>query len=377
MEIPARTIGLFFVVLLTSLAGFAQASPQDLYVGTWKGDMTMGARSLPLEFVFERGEFQPKGFVVDPSGKRFPLPMVTALESGTVFTLNRGNGSSLIFTGTLGTDKASLAGEVTIMEGKVERGKIPWKAKKVVAAQSGPPITSGGPTPVQAANKRGLDLFAKKDYDGAVKAYSECLTLQPTHEYCRVGRALSFQRAGKYKEAIADFDVSIKSLSKPPGQAYLNRAEAKIGLEDYDGAIVDADLAFAADRTPDAHLTRGHALQRKAGLIHFNALMRGQDAKSKALEIVAKSLVEINTFIQLKPHDYRGYWQRGGYYYELWNIFSDDTRLKDGLADLDKAVSLASQTAGVYYSRYDIHKALGNAAAAAADYAKYTELSKK
>lgn len=376
----ARHIGLVLFLAFSSLFVSAQVSPHDLYVGTWKGEMNLG-RAVPVEFVFERSGNVLKGFAVEPSGERKPLAQVMGFDSGTVFRLDRDEATFMVFTGQLGADKSSLTGEVTIMEGKVERGKAPWKAKKVVAAQPAPASPTAGQTPVQAAEARGRTLLSKKDHDGAIKAYSECLKLEPSQPFCLAGRALSYLGAGKYKEAIADFNVSIKAMPKPPAQAYLNRAQAKIGLDDYDGAVADAELAFAVNRTPDAHLTRGEAFQRKGGDIYFSGIFAGTEGAAKAMvdgrELAAKGLAEFNKFIQLKPQDHRGYWQRGVYYFQLWNIFQDNTRLRDGLADLEKAISLAPQNADIFYSRYEIHAALGNKAAADADRAKYHELSKK
>lgn len=376
-----RGIRLLIAIALVNAAAFSQASPHDQYVGTWKGEMNVG-RMVPVEFVFEREGTSLKGFVVDPSGAKVPLKQVYGFASGTVFRMDRDETNFMVFAGQLSNDKTSLSGDVTIMEGKVERGKAKWSAKKVIASAAPAPALAGPTTRIpaaQAAYERGLPFIRSRAFNAAVAAFTQCLKADAKDVGCLVLRGISQNGLFKYKEALVDLNAAIQLSPKPSAAFLIARAEARNGVEDYDGVIADADAAFKINATPDSYLMRGISRMKRAGLIYFDSIMRGTDAKVKpeALKLAAQGLAEINEFIKLKPQDYRGYHQRGYYQYQMWNVFSETKDMRPALNDLDKAISLAPQIAGVYHTRYLVHEAIGNKDLAAADHAKYNELFKK
>ncbi len=376
-----RTIGLFFALMFSSVAGFGQASPRDMYVGSWKGEMNMG-RAVPVEFAFEKAGDKLNGFAVDAGGQKAAFSQVIAIDSGIVFRLDRGEGSFMVFAGKLGVDKASLSGSVTVMEGTTERGKAAWTAKKVIAgaasANTGPAATAQPPA-AQAAYDRGFPLIRSRAFNAAAAAFTECIAAAPKDLSCLYFRGVALTRIGKFKEAIVDLNNLIQLAPTAAAPALIARGEARIMAGDDAGAIADADAAFKLNGTPDSYIVRGAAFRSEGIDIRMSSLVYDTEAKDKpaAMGWMTKALAEFNKFIELKPQDHRGYQSRGGHYFDLWNAFSDGTRLKDALADLDKALSLSPQNAEVFYSRSLVHGALGNKANATADLAKSNELSKR
>ena len=382
--INSRCPILFCLLAFASVTAFAQASPKDMYVGNWKGEMNIG-RAVPVEFAFERAGDKLNGFALDPAGQRTALADVMALDSGIVFRLDRGEGSFMVFVGKLNADKTSLTGSVDVMEGKTKPGTAPWSVKRVFSQWVTPSpaaIESARPAVAQAAYDRGVPLIKSRAFRGAQAAFNDCLAGSPKDLPCLYFRALTYNALGDAQKAIADLDMVIKLAPKPNPAIHIARAEARVGTQDFDGAIADADTAFKLNATADAYLLRGMALEAKALRMRSNSLIDGTDEKDRpqAVAAIAKALAEYNKFIELKPQDPRGYLERGIHYFNLLNAFSgssDGDNMSSSFADLNKTIELSPQNARAFYARYLLFQAAGNPTAAAADLARYNELFKR
>jgi tetratricopeptide (TPR) repeat protein len=106
---------------------------------------------------------------------------------------------------------------------------------------------------------RGNAHFNSGEYDDAIKAYTEAISLYPGLTDAYHNRGLSYYKKGKYEEAAADFS---KVISRDPAnvQAYNNRALAYLKLGQYENAINDYTKVISM--TPDfadAYHNRGIA----------------------------------------------------------------------------------------------------------------------
>ena len=84
----------------------------------------------------------------------------------------------------------------------------------------------------------GFIKFAKQDYLGAIKEYTNAIALNPKNDNYYVFRGYSNLKIRKYKDAILDFSNAIEI--KPNYYSYyLNRGSAKQLNGDKEGACLD------------------------------------------------------------------------------------------------------------------------------------------
>lgn len=62
----------------------------------------------------------------------------------------------------------------------------------------------------------GRQRWAQKEYDGAIRAYSECIRLSPKSSACYHNRGLAYREKSSFSEAIADFTEAIKINPNDP-----------------------------------------------------------------------------------------------------------------------------------------------------------------
>ena len=89
---------------------------------------------------------------------------------------------------------------------------------------------------------------AAGDREGAIKAYTKALEIDPERKNIHKNRGGMYLESGKIEAAIRDFGEEIR-LYPEDGGAYYNRAWAYLMMKKYDEA--EADLDVAVKRTPD------------------------------------------------------------------------------------------------------------------------------
>ena len=113
-----------------------------------------------------------------------------------------------------------------------------------------------GANPVQSSQTAGTramtidDYFnlgkqqsAQKDYDGAIRSYSECIKLDPKESACYHNRGSAYRNKGDFDAAIADLTQAIK-LKPGSESAYILRALAYNGKKEYEMSIADYEAAL-------------------------------------------------------------------------------------------------------------------------------------
>lgn len=162
-------------------------------------------------------------------------------------------------------------------------------------------------------------------------------------------RGLDKAKAGKFKEAIEDFDKAIEL--KPTGQIYCNRAYSKSMVEDFNGAIQDYDKTIELKyRLAEVYFERGYCkdqLNNPDGAI---------DDYTKSIETNNEYADAYNNraFTKLKQKDY-----------------------KAAIKDFDKAIKLKPDFVGAYVNRGFAKKELGDKSGACKDWTKAVDLGYK
>jgi tetratricopeptide (TPR) repeat protein len=122
------------------------------------------------------------------------------------------------------------------------------------------------PTPdleAVAAFKRGNVFLEKKDYNKAIRDYSEAIRLDRNLAWAYNNRGRAYQEKKKYDKAINDYDEAIR-LVQNFALAYSNRGSTYHDKKDYDKAISDFNEAIRLDRNfAWAYIYRGRAYQEK------------------------------------------------------------------------------------------------------------------
>ena len=110
-------------------------------------------------------------------------------------------------------------------------------------------VTRFGASAARACYEAALSLHAD-DPAECDRALSEEALSARDRRATLVNRGIILNRAGRYAEAVADFDAALKSRPGLP-EASLNRGNARFFQKDYDGALADYRAALANGlRTP-------------------------------------------------------------------------------------------------------------------------------
>jgi tetratricopeptide (TPR) repeat protein len=176
----------------------------------------------------------------------------------------------------------------------------------------------------------------------AIKVYSETLKRHPDQVFVLVQRGLALQEERRLEEAIADYDRAIQ-LDPNYGPAYYGRGWAKDWLQDYKGALADAQQGFRLDpRSPGTYLRRtGSAL---AGLKRY----------AEALEAYSQA-------IALNPADEGTIFNRAICYFE-------SGQYELALKDINRALELDPDWDWAFYRRGQIYERTGELDLAIRDY---------
>ena len=110
---------------------------------------------------------------------------------------------------------------------------------KPVDTQDSKPVDNGAWIKALSAGTAKLN---KKDYAGAVKSYSECLSSAPKAIYCLQNRAMAYYFQKNYEPALSDIDAAIK-IDPEVADFYNIRAFIRFNSDDLIGASGDMDRA--------------------------------------------------------------------------------------------------------------------------------------
>jgi len=166
---------------------------------------------------------------------------------------------------------------------------------------------------VQQKNDEGVELYYKKDYQGAISKYNEAIKLNPNLDLAYYNRGLAYTNLKNYSQAISDYTQAIK-LNPNYNATYNNRGVAYYDLQNYSQAILD-----------------------------------------------------YNKTIKINPNYTDAYNDRGTAYANLQNY-------DQAIDDYTQAINLNPNYALAYYNRGICYKALGENSKAEADFAKARQL---
>jgi tetratricopeptide (TPR) repeat protein len=102
------------------------------------------------------------------------------------------------------------------------------------------------PTDAHAYNNRGNAYMGKKDYDRAIQDYNQALRLNPTYAVAYRNRGIAHGGKKDFDRAIQDYNEAVR-LNPTYSQAYTSRGDAYRSKKNYDRAIQDYKKAIQFD----------------------------------------------------------------------------------------------------------------------------------
>jgi tetratricopeptide (TPR) repeat protein len=181
----------------------------------------------------------------------------------------------------------------------------------------------------EAAFERGKNYHEKKEYDMAIKEYSEAIMLDSNFVLAYANRGRIYSNRNELDLAIRDYTKAIK-LKSTEASVYLERGRIYTVIREYDLAIKDYNETIRLDPTnARAYFFRGHTYRRKKeydlaikdytnGIKlepnGFGYCIRGSCyAERKDFDLAIK---DYNEGLRLDPTDFRGYYYRGAIYFK-------------------------------------------------------------
>jgi tetratricopeptide (TPR) repeat protein len=131
----------------------------------------------------------------------------------------------------------------------------------------------------------------KKNFDEAIKKYTEAIGLDPSYAIAYYGRGSAYLEMGRLDEALADFNEAIR-LDPIYRKPYIGRGDVYWQKRDLTSALADYNRAIDMEpKLPDAYTRRGKVLAEQGR--------------------VDKAVIDYNHAIDLSPNDSTAYLWRG------------------------------------------------------------------
>lgn len=206
---------------------------------------------------------------------------------------------------------------------------------------------SDNPGNYESYYNRGVAYKSLKQYDSAISDLTRYIRSDPSNkEYLADGyfqRGNCYYDQGNFENAVVDYSMAIR-LS-PTTSSYIGRGNSYISLSEYVKAIEDYNRAIAIDvKSAEAYYNRSRAYYKQ--------------------KLYAKAIADLDIYITLNktnvPFLADGYWNRANSYEALGN-------LNAALKDINFAIGLEPDRAGMYTSRAGIYRKLGKVTLAVAD----------
>ena len=195
------------------------------------------------------------------------------------------------------------------------------------------------PVNAQQSLEEGRRLFKAARYNQAILTLDHALVLNRDLVDAYLLRGRSYMALSRPEAAIADFTQAIR-LRPADAEAYVERAQARLGREDYAGVIADCSAAIDRDsRLPLAFNLRGIAIRQSGN--------------------PQQSIADFTRAIDLAP-DEANYFQRAATYQTLGQHAL-------AIADLDQVIVLKPDGPQAFYARALSRGARGDTAGANQD----------
>ncbi len=200
------------------------------------------------------------------------------------------------------------------------------------------------PQNIGVINARGIAYTYKGDDERALADYDLCLQLRPTYGSAYNNRGLIFMRRGELQRALDEFNLAVKHISNDQGRYlhHYNRGRVQGLLKAYDASL--ADFAEAQKVNPDGPQVPAYRCVTYIGMGRFD-----------------DALADCNTALAKTPNSVYALTSRG-------NAYLGKGNLDAALGDYEAVLKINPNYVRAYVGRGQLFEKRRNLAAARADY---------
>jgi tetratricopeptide (TPR) repeat protein len=200
------------------------------------------------------------------------------------------------------------------------------------------------PQNINVINARGIAYSNKGDEERALADYDLCLQLRPSYGSAYNNRGLIFMRRGELQRALDEFNLAVKHIFNDQSRYlhHYNRARLQGLMKRYDASL--ADYAEAQNANPDGTQVPTYRC------ITYTSMGRFDDAIADCNAALAKS-----------PTNVYGLTSRG-------NAYLGKGNLDAALGDYEQVLKINPNYVRAYVGRGQLFEKRRNLAAARADY---------
>lgn len=200
------------------------------------------------------------------------------------------------------------------------------------------------PQNINVINQRGIAYSSKGEDERALADYDLCLQLRPTYGSAYNNRGLIFMRRGELQRALDEFNLAVKHISNDQGRYlhYYNRARVQRLLKAYDASL--ADFAEAQKANPDGPQVPAYRCRTYIDMGRFD-----------------DALADCNTALAKAPNNVYALTGRANAYFGKGNLDA-------ALDDYDQVLRINPNYVRAYVGRGQLFEKRRNPAAARADY---------
>ena len=211
----------------------------------------------------------------------------------------------------------------------------------------------------------GTGAFRQKNYDQAIKYFSQAVQVNSNYVGAYYYRGLSYLAITQYDNAIADMSRAL-ALNTNDSDAYYFRGFCYANEEQYARAVADMDSALSIKTNALYLLCRAYAYLQ---MTNFNASIEDYNqvihlyptstdgylnrARAYRMEkVFGLAMMDCNAALAIRPTLPKAYQERG-------EIYHDEGDYNDALADFDTSLQLNPKDESVYYLKAVTYSDMG------------------
>ena len=227
----------------------------------------------------------------------------------------------------------------------------------------------------------GTGAFRQKDYDQAIKYFSEAIQVNSNYVGAYYFRGLSYLATTQYDNAIADLSRALALNTNDP-EAYYFRGLCYLDKKRYDKVAADMSSALLLRTNAPYLLSRAYAYLQmtnyNGAIEDYTRLIRLNPVSTEAYlaraqaydmeKVYGLAMLDCRTVLLINPELPAAYQEQG-------EIYHDEGDFTNAIADYDTLLQLAPDDKSGYYLRAMTYNDMGDSSNAVSDLNTYLKFN--